>query len=167
MSPNTCKPCVRSVHLAVGVYCVFSRSLAFARPTSRQPGQSASDWLTERAGTQDLRLEARRDTLWMVFLPIDKLPSSFDTRRFFEAPAAGEADDELVALRPEQRVQLLPDALAGLADLDIVINGTGQIGSQWQTFDPCTLGTGQQCNANATPTIRPEFQLSALVKGTI
>ncbi|TDJ47588.1 MAG: hypothetical protein E2O48_03445 [Gemmatimonadetes bacterium] len=143
----------------------LSRALAFARRDSRLPGQLASEWLTERTETEDLRLAARRDTLWMVFLPIDKLPSDFDTRRFFEVPDAQE--DELAGRRVEQRVQLLPDVLEGLADLDLEFNGTGQIGTRWQTFDPCTLGTGQRCNASAKPTIRPEFQLRALAKGTI
>ncbi len=143
----------------------LSRFVGPARLQSRLLGQLASEWLTGRTGIEDLRLAARQDTLWMVFLPIDKLPSNFDARRFFAVPDASE--DELEGLRPEQRIRLLPNVLAGLADLDLEFNGTGQIGSQWQTFDPCTLGTGQRCNESAAPSIRPEFQLRALAKGTI
>jgi len=143
----------------------LSRALAFARPQIRQPGQLATEWLTRQTGSEDLRLAAHRDTLWMVFLPINKLPSNFDTRRFFDFQ--GEPDDEIVQPRLEQRVRLLPEALAGLADLNLDISGTGQIGFQRQSFDPCTLGTGQQCNASSLPTIRPEFQLRAVATGTI
>lgn len=143
----------------------LSRALAFARPESRLPGQPAREWLAERTRVQVLRLAARRDTLWMIFLPIDKLPSSFNTRRFFVR--RDDAEDELAVPEIEQRVQLLPDVLAGVADLDIQIDGTGQIGARWQTFDPCTLGTGQRCNASAIPSISPEFQLRALIDGTI
>ncbi|MFQ5530153.1 MAG: cell surface protein SprA, partial [Gemmatimonadota bacterium] len=142
----------------------LSSALIVARPNSRRLGQPAREWLAHRTEVQDHRLAAQRDTLWMVFLPVDKLPPDFDTRRFFDAPVA--AEDELADRQPEG-IRLVPDALAELADLDILIEGTGQIGTQWQSFDPCTLGTGQQCNSNAVPSVRPEFQLRALVKGTI
>ena len=139
-------------------------ALTVARLRSRRLGQPAMEWLEERDVVQQRRLAAQRDTLWMVFLPVDKLPGDFDTRRFFDSR---DREDDLLVDRREQRIQLVPEALAGLADLNIEIDGTGQIGTEWQSFDPCTLGTGQQCNSGAVPSVRPEFQLRAKVNGTI
>jgi hypothetical protein len=143
-------------------------ALVAARLDQRGPGEPVFEWLAERRAEADLRRAARSDTLWTLFLPLDKLPRGFDVRRFFAAtdvtPDSVVIDD---ARDAERRIDLLPDALAGVADLELNISGTGQIGSQWESFDPCTLGQGQRCDPSAIPTIRPDFQLQAKANGTI
>jgi len=141
-------------------------ALAAAHIDGRLPSQPVFEWLAARQADEEARRAARLDTLWTVFLPMDKLPRGFDVRRFFGA-AGAVADSAPAPLGPgEQRVDLLP-TFGGVADLELDISGTGQIGSQWQTFDPCTLGQGQRCDPSAIPSIQPDFQLKARAQGTI
>lgn len=143
-------------------------ALFAARLDDRAPGEPVFDWLAERWAAEERRRAARSDTLWTLFLPMEKLPRDFDVRRFFaERAAAPDSVDPADRRMEGQQIDLLPDALAGVANLLIDISGTGQIGSQWESFDPCTLGQGQRCDPGAIPTIRPDFQLQARVEGTI
>jgi len=142
-------------------------ALSAARLDDRAPGEPVFEWLAERWAGEERRRAARRDTLWTLFLPMQKLPRDFDARRFFDTevvPDSAVVADGRIA---DQPIDLLPDALAGVADLLLDLSGTGQIGSQWESFDPCTLGQGQRCDPTAIPTIRPDFQLQARVEGTI
>lgn len=138
-----------------------------ARPEARQPGQPVFEWLAERYAEEETRRVARRDTMWAAFLDVDKLPPGFDTRRFFLQDTTTLEVGEARGVPARGNVDLIPEALAGVADLDLEIQGTGQIGSQWESFDPCTLSAGQRCNPSAIPTIQPDFQLKAKVEGTI
>ncbi|MFW6088265.1 MAG: cell surface protein SprA [Gemmatimonadota bacterium] len=143
-------------------------ALLAAHLDDRAPGEPVFEWLADRWAVEEERRAARSDTLRTLFMPMEKLPDDFDVRRFFAetgAPADSVADADRRAAG--QQIDLLPDALAGVADLLIDIGGTGQIGSQWESFDPCTLGQGQRCDPSAIPTIRPDFQLQATVQGTI
>ena len=151
------------------IFPVNLRTALFAaRLDDRAPGEPVFDWLSERWAGEERRRAARSDTLWALFLPMEKLPRDFDVRRFFVDTGA-TPDSVVVADRRQaaQQIDLLPDALAGVADLLLDISGTGQIGSQWESFDPCTLGQGQRCDPSAIPAIRPDFQLQARVEGTI
>jgi hypothetical protein len=139
-----------------------------AQPEARQPGEPVFEWLADRIRDEEVRRAARRDTMWAAILDLDKLPPGFDARRFFGRDTTSLVVDS--AGRPGPRrgnVDLLPEALAGVADLDLDIEGTGQIGSQWESFDPCTVTAGQRCNPSAIPTIKPDFQLKARVQGLI
>ena len=134
---------------------------------ARWPGELASDWLATDLARLDRTLEARQDTMWLAGLTLDKLPSDFDARRFFRyGPSVGDYATPL-AVGNEQRIEIIPDALKGIADLDLQVSGQGQLGSRWQFYNPCLLTTGQRCNAGAVPDIAPEFQLRAVARGTI
>ena len=137
------------------------------RSRQRWPGELASDWLGAGLTDLDRVLEARRDTMWMAGLTLDKLPTDFDARRFYRFGPGTEDPGLAVTVGNEQRIEIIPDALKGIADLELQIAGQGQLGSRWQFFNPCLLTTGQRCNAGAVPDIAPEFQLRAVARGTI
>ena len=101
--------------------------------TRRQwPGEMASDWLESNLAELDRTLDARRDTMWMAGLTLDKLPSDFDARRFFRfGPAAGDPG-LAVTVGNERRIEIIPDALKGIADRVLQIAGPGQLGSRGQ-----------------------------------
>ncbi|MCL7962450.1 MAG: hypothetical protein M8860_06320 [marine benthic group bacterium] len=136
-------------------------------PTPLWPGDAAEVWLTTELGDLDRTLAARRDTMWLAGLTLDKLPPDFEARRFYRmAPEMEEAGIPF-EVRDQQRIEIIPDALKGIADLDLQISGQGQLNSRWQLYSPCLLGSGQRCNAGAVPDIAPEFQLKAIARGTI
>ncbi|MCL7938663.1 MAG: hypothetical protein M8844_10905, partial [marine benthic group bacterium] len=136
-------------------------------PTPFWPGDTAEVWLTTELGDLDRTLAARRDTMWLAGLTLDKLPPDFEARRFYRmAPEMEEAGIPF-EVRDQQRIEIIPDALKGIADLDLQISGQGQLNSRWQLYSPCLLGSGQRCNAGAVPDIAPEFQLKAIARGTI
>ncbi|MDT8435437.1 MAG: hypothetical protein RRA92_01655 [Gemmatimonadota bacterium] len=137
-------------------------------PAEFRPWNLAGAWVGEEIRAVERGLEARRDTLWLAALRLDVLPPRFDRRRFYLTRQTVEGEDlPAPVARNEQQIDILPDALRGVADLDVQIDGTGQFKSQWQTFSPCTIGTGQQCNSTAVPDIAPEFQIRAIARGTI
>ncbi|MFW6084543.1 MAG: cell surface protein SprA, partial [Gemmatimonadota bacterium] len=144
-------------------------ALATLRTRDRLPGEGVFEWLGEREAEAVERRAARRDTMWAILMPMDdKLPGWFDERRFFvRDDTLPDAADERPDRDAPERIDLLPEAIAGVADLELDIDGTGRIGSQWESFDPCTIGAGQRCDAGALPTIRPDFQLRAVARGTI
>ena len=163
---------VDGLRLGIGhigyVWPIDLRSALYAaRLDARSPGEPVFDWLAERRVEEEISRSARSDTLWMLFVPMNKLPRTFDARRFFAAIDAAPDSVAIADRRGGERIELLADALGDVADLVIDIDGTGQIGSLWESFDPCTLGQGQRCDPSAIPTIRPDFQLKATVKGTI
>ena len=131
------------------------------------PWQTGTEWLRAELLVMEDRLEARRDTMWWVGLDLDKLPPGFDRRAFYRTGPGPEETFAREEREDRQRIDLIPDALRGIADLELEVDGQGQLGSQWQSFSPCTVGTGQQCNAGAVPDIAPEFQLRAVARGTI
>ena len=137
------------------------------RPGRFWPWQTGSDWLREESLAMDSRLEARRDTMWWVALELDKLPRGFDRRAFYRTAPGLDETFAREEREDRQRINIIPDALRGIADLELEVGGQGQLGSQWQNFSPCTVGIGQQCNASAVPDLRPEFQLRAIARGTI
>lgn len=141
--------------------------LYFDDEATKDPGETASSWLAGRLAELNRILTARQDTMWLAGLSPDRLPSTFDARRFFRF---GPTDEEpALAVMPanEQRIEIIPDALKGIADLELQIAGQGQLGSRWQFYSPCLVTTGSRCNAGAVPDIAPEFQLRALARGTI
>lgn len=128
---------------------------------------SARGWIAERIEEMDLHLTARADTLAWLGMSVDKFTPDFDRRDFLRA-GAGVVPDTLVReIAEEQRIDILPDVLEQYADLEIEVDGSGQLNNRWQSFDPCTINVGQSCNASAVPEITPEFQLRALARGTI
>jgi hypothetical protein len=133
----------------------------------RWPGELATDWLETDLARLDRMLAARHDTMWIAGLTLDKLPPDFDARRFYRFAVAEGDPGTPVMMENEQRIEIIPDALKGIADLDLQISGQGQLGSRWQSYNPCLLTTGQRCNAGAVPDIAPEFQLRAVARGTI
>jgi len=137
------------------------------RPGRFWPWQTGSDWLREESLAMESRLEARRDTMWWVALELDKLPRGFDRRAFYRTAPGLDETFAREEREDRQRINIIPDALRGIADLELEVGGQGQLGSQWQNFSPCTVGIGQQCNASAVPDLRPEFQLRAIARGTI
>jgi len=140
---------------------------AASESRTRWPGELASDWLEEDLAQLDQVLEARRDTMWLSGLALDKLPPDFDARRFFRYDPVDMDPGLPVTVGNEQRIEIIPDALKGIADLELQIAGQGQLGSRWQFYNPCLLTTGSRCNAGAVPDIAPEFQLRAVARGTI
>ena len=140
---------------------------AASESRTRWPGELASDWLAEDLARLDQVLEARRDTIWLSGLTLDKLPPDFDARRFFRFAPADMDPGLAVTVGNEQRIEIIPDALKGFADLELQIAGQGQLGSRWQFYNPCLLTTGSRCNAGAVPDVAPEFQLRAVARGTI
>ncbi len=129
---------------------------------------SAVDWLAATESDADRRLAARADTLVWLGLSVNKLPRDFDRRRFLTAEAVDRDEDPLVRrVVREQRIDILPDVLERYTDLELEIDGNGQLNARWQGFDPCTIGIGQTCNAGAVPTVAPEFQIRALARGTV
>jgi hypothetical protein len=136
-------------------------------PAPLRPGDPAEGWLATEMRNLDQFLAARRDTMWLAGLPLDKLPPDFEARRFYELELESDEVGTPFEVRDQQRIEIIPDALKGIADLDLQISGQGQLNSRWQVYDPCLLGTGQRCNAGAVPDIAPEFQLKALARGTI
>jgi hypothetical protein len=131
------------------------------------PWTTGNEWLRAELRSVESGLAARRDTMWWVSLSLDKLPPGFDRRGFYRQTAPPEEAFGREEREDRQRIDLIPDALSGIADLELEVDGQGQLGSQWQTYSPCTVGTGQQCNAGAVPDIAPEFQLRAVARGTI
>lgn len=144
-------------------------ALGTLRFRDRLPGEDVFRWLLEREAEAAGRRAARRDTMWAILMPMeDKLPAWFNERRFFvRGDTLRDEVDEIQRRDAPEQIDLLPDAIAGVADLELNIDGTGRIGSQWQSFEPCTIGAGQRCEAGALPTIRPDFQLRAVARGTI
>ena len=112
----------------------------------RWPGELSSDWLEADLALLDRTLEARRDTMWMSGLALDKLPPDFDARRFYRFGPADQDPGLAVTVGNEQRIEIIPDALKGIADLELQIAGQGQLGSRWQFYNPCLLTTGSRCN---------------------
>ena len=136
-------------------------------PERLWPGDPARGWLENELEVVNRSLTAQRDTMWLAGMELDKLPPGFEARRFYRlAPDVEEAGIPL-EIGNEQRIEIIPDALKGIADLDLQISGQGQLNSRWQTSSPCLLGAGQRCNAGAVPDIAPEFQLRAVARGTI
>ncbi|MGD8818347.1 MAG: hypothetical protein PVJ51_14260, partial [Acidobacteriota bacterium] len=136
-------------------------------PPGYTPGRPASDWLASRLTEVERTLAAARDTLWMLYVAPERLPRGFDARRFLGLDRRAEVAEMVEPDVRGQQIEVLPDALRGIADLDLQIDGTGQINSRWQNYSPCTLGAGQRCNAGAIPDLAPEFQLRAIARGTI
>jgi hypothetical protein len=139
----------------------------WSEPERLWPGDPANAWLKSELEFLDRSLAAHRDTMWLAGMELDKLPPDFEARRFYRlAPEMEEAGIPL-EVGNEQRIEIIPDALKGIADLDLQISGQGQLNSRWQVSSPCLLGAGQRCNAGAVPDIAPEFQLRAVARGTI
>jgi len=128
---------------------------------------SARNWLSEENARVEQTLAARADTLAWLGMSVQKLPPDFEPRRFLSEVESMRADSLVRQVVEEQRIDILPDILEKYADLELEVDGSGQINSRWQSFDPCTINVGQKCNAGAVPTVAPEFQLRALARGTI
>jgi len=128
---------------------------------------SARNWLSEKNARVEQTLAARADTLAWLGMSVQKLPPDFEPRRFLSEVESMRADSLVRQVVEEQRIDILPDILEKYADLELEVDGSGQINSRWQSFDPCTINVGQKCNAGAVPTVAPEFQLRALARGTI
>lgn len=140
---------------------------AYGRNLVRYRWTRASAWLADENATTDQALVARADTLAWLGLSVDKLPPGFSRRRFLAEAGVAGPDSLVGRVVEEQRIDILPDVLEQYADLEMEVDGSGQLNNRWQTFDPCTINVGQTCNAGAIPTITPEFQLRALARGTI
>ncbi len=112
---------------------------------------SARDWLSAEDARVEQTLAARADTLAWLGMSVQKLPADFEPRRFLSEVEPMRADSVLRRVVQEQRIDILPDVLEKYTDLEIEVDGSGQMNSRWQSFDPCT----------------PEFQLRALARGTI
>ena len=136
-------------------------------PERLWPGDPARGWLESELEVVDRSLEAQRDTMWLAGMELEKLPPDFEARRFYQMSADPGAAGIPREIGNEQRIDIIPDALKGIADLDLEISGQGQLNSRWQVSNPCLLGAGQRCNAGAVPDIAPEFQLRAVARGTI
>ena len=128
---------------------------------------SSREWLAAEGKRMDQTLAARADTLSWLGLSVDKFPDGFSRRRFLTEVQPAAADSLVQQVVQEQRIDILPDVLEQYADLELELDGSGQLNNRWQTFDPCTINVGQKCNAGAFPSVTPEFQLRALVRGTI
>ena len=128
---------------------------------------SSRAWLAAEGKRMDQTLAARADTLSWLGLSVDKFPDGFSRRRFLTEVQPAAADSLVQQVVQEQRIDILPDVLEQYADLELELDGSGQLNNRWQTFDPCTINVGQKCNAGAFPSVTPEFQLRALVRGTI
>jgi hypothetical protein len=136
-------------------------------PERLWPGDPVSGWLDSELEALDRSLAAHRDTIWLAGLELDKLPPGFEARQFYRLSPELEPIGTPLEVGNEQRIEIIPDALKGIADLDLQISGPGQLHSRWQSSDPCLLGAGQRCNAGAVQDIAPEFQLRAVARGTI
>ncbi|MFQ5889146.1 MAG: cell surface protein SprA [Gemmatimonadota bacterium] len=135
-------------------------------PLSPASPLGATEWLERALARRDTLLAAHRDTLWLASLFLDKL-SGTPLRRM--GPVGPDTTGELVGARRDaaRAPQILPDALSRYADLDLQVGGSGQLRARWETFSPCVVGFGVNCNAGAVPDISPEFQLQAVARGTI
>jgi len=140
---------------------------AYGSDLIRYRWTGARAWLAAEGDSLDVRLAARGDTLFWLGLSVDKFPAGFSRRRFLAESEGVAADSVVRRVAQEQRLDILPDALEQYADLELELDGSGQMNSRWQSFDPCTINVGQKCNASAVPTVTPEFQVRALVRGTI
>jgi hypothetical protein len=140
---------------------------AYGSDLVRYTWTSARAWLADEDATTDRALSARADTLAWLGFSVNKFPDDFSRRRFLAETDLAEPDSLVRGVLEEQRIDILPDVLEKYADLELEVDGSGQLNSRWQTVDPCTVNVGQQCNASAVPTIAPEFQLRALARGTI
>ena len=136
-------------------------------PERLWPGDPANVWLNSELESLDRSLVAHRDTMWLAGMELDKLPPGFEARRFYRLAPELEETGIPLEVGNQQRIEIIPDALKGIADLDLQISGQGQLNSRWQVSSPCLLGAGQRCNAGAVPDIAPEFQLRAVARGTI
>ena len=128
---------------------------------------SARGWLADENAEVDRTLAARADTLSWLGLSVNKFPDGFSRRRFLAEAEPATPDSLVQQIAQEQRIDILPDVLEKYADLELELDGSGQLNNRWQSFDPCTINVGQKCNAGAVPTVTPEFQLRALARGTI
>lgn len=138
----------------------FAREEAFRLTLASDPAVWARRW--DRATVA--RFRARADTLWLATLSPPRIPPGyFVVTRVMRTDSAGVVT---VEEGPAPTLQL-PGALAGFADLEIEVEGQGQLRARWESFDPCLLGFGQTCNPSAIPNLTPEFQLRALVTGAI
>ena len=140
---------------------------AYGSELVRYRWTSARRWLDYEGAAMDQALAARADTLAWLGLSVDKLPDGFSRRRFLSEAQPAATDSLLRRVVQEQRIDILPDVLEKYADIEMELDGSGQLNNRWQSFDPCTINVGQKCNAGAVPTVTPEFQLRALVRGTI
>jgi len=140
---------------------------AYGSDLVRYRWTSARGWLVRETADVERTLAARADTLSWLGLSVDKFPDDFSRRRFLTEAVAATPDSLLQQVVEEQRIDILPDVLEKYADLELEVDGSGQLNNRWQSFDPCTINVGQKCNAGAVPTVTPEFQLRALARGTI
>ncbi|MEN8144120.1 MAG: cell surface protein SprA [Gemmatimonadota bacterium] len=122
------------------------------------PGQAVAEWQRERSAADEFALTVQRLGTWAAARapPRQRLVRADP----LEPDSAG-------ARPPRGQIDILPGAIADFADLELQVEGTGQMAATWQNFEPCLLGLGQRCNSGAVPRIRPEFQLKAVARGTI
>ena len=140
---------------------------AYGSDLLRYRWTSARGWLVDENAAVDRTLAARADTLSWLGLSVDKFPDGYSRRRFLTEVEPAAADSLVQQIAQEQRIDILPNVLEKYADLELELDGSGQLNNRWQSFDPCTINVGQKCNAGAVPTVTPEFQVRALARGTI
>ena len=73
----------------------------------------------------------------------------------------------LPAVKDTTQKNALPGVLSQYADLGIAVNGTGQMGGQWNRFTPCDVTTVGQCKAGLFPQLRPDMTFGVQVRGTV
>ncbi len=89
------------------------------------------------------------------------------------APAAAAAGADSAASLPGvapaggASPNLLPDVVAQYADLDMEVNGRGELGGAWNRFRPCDPTFQLGCDPGLFPQLRPDLQFAVKVGGTI
>ncbi|HEX6940539.1 MAG TPA: hypothetical protein VF158_14075 [Longimicrobiales bacterium] len=79
-------------------------------------------------------------------------------------PTAPPAETRRTA---RKAADLLPDALAGVADLGMRVFGRGELGGDWTRYRPCDPALRLNCNPTLFPLLTPDIQFGVQVRGTI
>jgi|GEM_PF-323928 len=127
-------------------------------------------------------MAARTDSLWVRSQPgrrvaeevVSDAPVQLKgaAARAAAAQQAAAALPDTVQYLPAEQIDTtenaLPDALDQYARLGLQVAGRGDLGGEWQRFEPCdaTLGPGR-CEAGLVPQLQPDVQFGVLLGGTV
>jgi len=87
-------------------------------------------------------------------------------------PARGDTVDYLPPLVQKDTTarrgeDMLPGVVGQYADLGMRVSGRGELGGQWNRYEPCDPSIHFNCNANLFPQLKPDMLFGVAVAGTI
>jgi hypothetical protein len=141
--------------------------------------RSFQDWTAEWAAATRARLERERRQ-WLGLrrggeaLAIEQAAIGAVQPEAVQPEPAGAARPDTVDYLPllipkdtTRRGEFLPGVVGQYADLGMVVTGRGELGGQWNRYEPCDPSIHFNCNANLFPQLKPDMLFGVQVGGTI